>query len=935
MPDEKEDNTISIAVMQVDYTTRDTIDGTEKPVIHIFGRNEKGEQEHVRVHGFKPYFYAPRQEVNRTDLSGYRVEKTVNGFTGIRGTELTKIVMETPRQVGYARGEFDKTFEDDVQFPNRFLIDNGIVSGIKVPEKRNGDRIDCRVKDVEPVDMTRRPRMNIFDIEVEDRNGFPEDGDEEIISITSWDSRIDEYVIWLYDPQANERIDDVFPSVSKRGEGQWIYQPNGDDIFPDYEPIDDDIDQIRYRVAIFDEEAKMLDQFLTYIEQTDPDLMTGWNFDDFDMPYLLDRLEILDKENREYDLKPERFSRLGEVWRSDWGGPDVKGRVIFDLLEAYKRTKFSEMESYRLDAIGEVELGVGKEVYDGKLGGLWENNLRQLLEYNLRDVELCVELDRKQAILAFWNEVRSFVGCQLEDAPIPSDAVDMYVLQKVHGTFVLPSKGQADYEDYEGGAVFDPITGVRENVNVLDLKSLYPMCMVTINASPETKVDPDEYDGETFVSPPIKDTDGSAKQIHFRKDEDGIIREMVDELLGERDKKKALRNQHEPGSEEYNKFDRQQGSVKVIMNSLYGVLGWERFRLYDKEMGAAVTATGRAVIQETERISEDLGYEVVYGDTDSVMLELGHVQKDEVEELTEAFREEHPELVDEETDSLVLGEKFCKAYPNKDEDELWTLAATIAKGFEIEKAINTAYDDFAEDQLHADADGHRFLIESEKLYRRFFQAGRKKRYSGHVVWKEGKYVDSVGVKGFEAQRSDVSQITEEAQREILRMIVYGEDESEIKEYAHGIVNDFKEGALSLEQIGIPGGIGQALEEYENPTAQVRGAMYANVLLDQNLAKGSKPKRVYLRKVHPDFYKGINKEDFKTSYEQEIYNEFRRDPDVICFEYEQQVPKEFETDWDVMLEKTIRNPIEKILEAVGISWQEVKSNQTQTGLENFI
>jgi len=144
-----------------------------------------------------------------------------------------------------------------------------------------------------------------------------------------------------------------------------------------------------------------------------------------------------------------------------------------------------------------------------------------LLEYNLRDVELCVELDRQQEIVTFWDEVRSFVGCKLEDAPTPGDAVDMYVLHEAYGRFALPSKGQqeAGGEEYdEGGAVFEPITGVKENVTVLDLKSLYPMCMTTINASPETRVDPDEYDGETVAPTRPEPT-------HFRKGADGVMRD--------------------------------------------------------------------------------------------------------------------------------------------------------------------------------------------------------------------------------------------------------------------------------------------------------------------------------------------------------------------------------------------------------------------------
>jgi DNA polymerase I len=307
--------------------------------------------------------------------------------------------------------------------------------------------------------------------------------------------------------------------------------------------------------------------------------------------------------------------------------------------------------------------------------------------------------------VAFWDEVKQFVGCKLEDAPTPGDAVDMYVLHKLHGEFILPSKGQREGEEYEGGAVFEPITGVRENVSVLDLRSLYPMCMVTINASPETKVDPDEYQGEMYRAP---------TGTRFRKEPDGAIRGMVDELLSEREEKKALRNSHNPGSPEYEQYDRQQQAVKVIMNSLYGVLGWDRFRLYDREMGAAVTATGRDVIKYTEAVVQDQGYEVVYGDTDSVMLEFGDISA------------ENPD--DAKSVLSCLREK----YPEKNDAELKKLYATVEKGFELERIINESYDQFASEELNATE--HRFEIEFEKLYRRFFQAGKKKRYAGSKIW---------------------------------------------------------------------------------------------------------------------------------------------------------------------------------------------------------
>jgi len=677
------EGTVELTVTQVDYTIAGHGDA-EEPLIHVFGRRADRTAEHVVVRGFEPYFYVPTDTVDEEDLAARdRVTGWEGGYESIRGEELTKIFGQTPRDVGQMRDEFEH-YEADVLFPNRLLIDKDVGGGVQVPHRRLEDgRILVDHDEVAPTEASEvLPRMNVFDIEVDDRSGFPEDGEEPIVCLASHDSYDDEYVVWLFE--------------APNGEGETP------DALDDYDPLDDDAD---YEVRAFDTEEAMLDAFLSYIEKTSPDVVSGWNFEDFDAPYLLDRLEVLQSAAHEYDLSVDRLSRVDEVWRSGWGGPDIKGRVVFDLLRAYKRTQFSELESYRLDAVGEAELGVGKERYAGDIGDLWEDDPERLLEYNLRDVELCVELDRKQDIVAFWDEVKQFVGCKLEDAPTPGDAVDMYVLHKLHGEFILPSKGQREGEEYEGGAVFEPITGVRENVSVLDLRSLYPMCMVTINASPETKVDPDEYQGEMYRAP---------TGTRFRKEPDGAIRGMVDELLSEREEKKALRNSHNPGSPEYEQYDRQQQAVKVIMNSLYGVLGWDRFRLYDREMGAAVTATGRDVIKYTEAVVQDQGYEVVYGDTDSVMLEFGDISA------------ENPD--DAKSVLSCLREK----YPEKNDAELKKLYATVEKGFELERIINESYDQFASEELNATE--HRFEIEFEKLYRRFFQAGKKKRYAGSKIW---------------------------------------------------------------------------------------------------------------------------------------------------------------------------------------------------------
>jgi len=318
-------------------------------------------------------------------------------------------------------------------------------------------------------------------------------------------------------------------------------------------------------------------------------------------------------------------------------------------------------------------------------------------------------------------------------------------------------------------------------------------------------------------------------------------------------------------------------------------------------------------VEENENFVDAVGG-VVLHNTDSVMLEVGEIGPEDVVgdvEVTDGMREKHPEMTD---------------------TELETIAATIQQGFELEDRINDSYDEFALEQLNAEF--HRFEIEFEKLYRRFFQAGKKKRYAGHIVWKEGKDVDDIDITGFEYQRSDIAPITKEVQREVIEMIVTGENIEDVKKRVRDVVEAFQQGVVDPNQIGVPGGIGQRLDEYDNASAHVRGARYANVLLGSNFGRGSKPKHVYLERVEPEYFERLETEQPEIT-ENPVYREFKRNPDVICFEYTEQLPEEFTIDYDEMLEKTLEGPISRVLEGLGVSWEQLVEGEEQTGLGQYM
>jgi DNA polymerase I len=513
----------------------------------------------------------------------------------------------------------------------------------------------------------------------------------------------------------------------------------------------------------------------------------------------------------------------------------VKGRQIFDLLDGYKRMHLTQKESYRLDAIAKEELKEQKVRFTGKICKL---DPATLVDYNKVDVELCVKLNKKDDVVNFHVEIAKYVGCSLEKTLNSMPIIDIYILRKAHGRFVLPSRGAEQGEEFEGAVVFEPGTGLKENVVVLDLTSLYPMIMMTGNMSPETK------DPKGEIITPIG--------VRFKKHPDGMVREIQSEFLKERTAMKAARQKCEFGSRDYKLFDMKQNVIKVLMNSYYGVSGNNHFRLYDRDIGGSITSVGREILEHNKKLIEEEGYKVILGDTDSGGFAV-------------------PKEVGKE--------------------------GTIAIARKMEKKLNDSYPGFAKKVLNADISY--FSVKFEKIYERFFQGGKKKRYAGLLVWKEGKDVKEIDIVGYEIRRSDSPAITRLAQKVLMEDVLNGVPYEDIRREITEFVRAYRAGEYSLDEIGIPGGIGKGLSEYEHPDAQVRGAIYANENFHANFGKGSKPKRLYIKSVPPGFPR----------------------TDVIAFEYGDQVPPGFVVDREVMLEKTLQKPLERIMEALGWNWVE--------------
>ncbi len=795
---------MEIAINQAEYSNAPGC-----PVVHIFGREADGTAHQLKITGFRPYFWVWESEAEKPH--GNSIEVSQDRGISIKGEPLRKIYTERPTDVRNVRDNYHH-FEADIPFATRFLIDTGLTGGISAPSD------ECSWQELSPAVVLSRPRVCMCDIECDDRNGFPEPERDPVNCITCYDSFDEQYTTFYL--QGKTKWGSVRPAPLKNG------------CFSE-----------KHHILTYEDERSLFAGFIDYIKEKDPDILSGWNFIDFDAAYILKRIAVL-------GFRQDALARLpGMTDRNA-----MRGRVIFDLLAAYKKMQSSQKESYRLDAIAEEELGETKVRYTGTLGDLWDNDPLKMIEYNFKDVELCVAINKKTNIIEFYLEVSRYVGCPLDKTLNSSNVIDIYILRKASGKFVLPSKGNASGEEFEGATVFDPSKGVRENVIVLDLKSLYPMAMMTLNASQETK----SPEGEIHAP----------NGIRFKKSPDGLTRSIISELMTERDQRKKLRNTFPYGSDEYTMYDMQQNVLKVIMNTYYGVSGFSRFRLYDRDIGAAVTSVGRAIIRHTKNIITDRGYDVIYGDTDSCFVQIPPMP----------------------------------------------LEKTMEVARSLEKELNESYQAFSKDTLGADLSF--FSIKFEKIYQRFFQGGAKKRYAGHLIWKEGQDVDSIDITGFEMKRSDSAQVTREVQERVLEMILRGNGKEDVKKYLPDVLNMYRAGRCPLEKAGIPSGINKSLADYAHMDSHGRGALYSNQYLGTDFKRGSKPKRLYIKRSFiPDKYPNT---------------------DVLCFEYPDQVPDGvFEIDWETMLEKTIQTPLNRIFEALGWDWDEFDPTKSRkTTLDMF-
>tara|TARA_R110002072_G_scaffold72968_8_gene174117 strand:+ start:996 stop:3503 length:2508 start_codon:yes stop_codon:yes gene_type:complete len=697
----------------------------------------------------------------------------------------------------------------------------------------------------------------------------------------------------------------------------------------DYDNKDDDV--VYHKC---ESERDLFKKFVMYIEKDYPDIMSGWNSEFFDLPYILNRCtRILGEE------WTNRLSPSGRVYsrtiKGMFGVEQVRwyieGMSLIDYLDVYKRFSVGVKESYKLDNIGAAELGEQKVDFGNmNLATLSDNDWQTFVEYNIQDVRLLAKLEEK---LKYTELIKmlAYVGLTTFEAALGS-------LSVINGATAV----RARYRDQKipsfirnedtgknpGAYVGDPLKGFQENIISFDANSLYPNVMISLNMSPETKVAKIEdknnseivlrhVNGQVFSLKHDKFLEFCKKEqiaiskanVLFTQKRKGVMPEILDYYYNERVKIKkelgTIKREYSKTKNDKLKFkieqlDAKQLCIKVFINSIYGYFGNKNAPFGDDDIASSITLTGQSVIKKSNdllkeyikrktKIEDDkiLNQCIVYNDTDSSYIS--------VKPLITAglpFTGDDGKLTQEFFNEVQNIEDFLN-----DEIKVWG-----------RKALNSK--------------DCRFVFKREVIadVGIFLQ---KKRYVLHILDDEGIPMDKYKYTGVEVVRSTMPDAIKPHVKNIIETMLSTQNIGETNKALDNVYKIFKD--LPVEDITFVSGI-KGYERYAGQcdgykTAKgmpihVKAAYFHNLILKrlgvenkyETISSGDKVRYFYVE--HPNPY------------------------NLSCIAYKYYYPEEFKkifhADYDKMFEKILYNVIERFYD--NVNWTPQKpGSAVQTNL----
>ena len=716
-------------------------------------------------------------------------------------------------------------------------------------------------------------RVFTLDIETRAENGFPdiESADQEILLISIKDSNTNNISVFGTKPYDHNTKDGV------HGDVKYMH---------------------------FSSETAMLNAFVHWWSSNYPDVITGWNVQLFDMPYIIRRINRVVGEKESRLISPWKNVYCREIYIKGRRqiAYDISGIAVLDYLELYKKFTYTNQESYRLDHIAFVELGEKKldhSEYD-TFKEFYDNDWSKFVEYNIHDVRLVDRLDDKMKLLDLAITMAYDARVNFEDVysqvRMWDNIIYVYLARQ---NIAIPPKRESNKDDqYIGAYVKEPIPGIYDWVVSFDLNSLYPHLIMQYNLSPETllpgKRPSAQIDRLLYKQESLDDLKGCtvcANGTLYDTTFQGFLPKLMEKIYKERTiyKKKmiAAKKQYEKSpsvelQKEIARCNNIQMARKIQLNSAYGAIGNEHFRYYRLEIAEAITTSGQLSIRwignkmnaYLNKILKTDGEDyVIASDTDSMYLNLGPL----VESVYKG-REKTDESV------VTFLDKICN--------------------LEFEKYIESSYQELAD---YLNAYDQKMVMARENIASKGIWTA-KKRYILDVWDSEGVRYEKPKMKimGLETQRSSTPQYFRNKLLEAFKTIIKGTNE-DVLDYIDHVKEDTRK--QDPIDIAFPRGV-NGLEKYKSNAdiyvkgtpIHVRGALLYNYYVKQNkvshkyapIQEGEKIKFLYLKQPNPI---GENVVSFMGT-----------------------IPREFNVDnyidYNLQFDKSFYQPLRNVLECIG-------------------
>ena len=673
-----------------------------------------------------------------------------------------------------------------------------------------------------------------------------------------------------------------------------------------------------------EDEVELIYRFIEEWRRMDPDIITGWNVEFFDVPYLVNRIRRICGDKVAERLSPWGFlfdKRQVNQMGMEGDAVDIVGIPVMDYLMVYRKWNLQKQESYKLDHIAKVELGLGKIDYEeeyGSLHGLYERNFQLYAEYNIRDTEIINQLDEKLKLMDLALALAYDSKINYDDAYTSVRTWDVithnYLMER--GKVVPQHKHDGPKEKITGGYVKDPNVGAYDWVCSFDLNSLYPHLIMQYNISPDTHVGivrelntRRDLDGQGTMSDAVNDAmDGvydkyrdhlkhtnvtlSPNGCMWTRTRRGFLPELMDQMYRERSEYKRMMLDQMQLYEDTKdpkhlklatQYDMIQMAKKIQLNSAYGALGNQYFRYFNRDYAEAITMGGRLSTRWIERrlnvflnkkmkTSDPIDF-VIACDTDSVYLELSTI-------VDHAFGDDKPS-----NEKIVQYlDKICSQV--------------------LEPVIDKSFDQLA---VYVNAYEQKMVMKREAIASRAIWTG-KKHYILNIYNDEGvQYTEpKLKMKGIEAVKSSTPQVCRDAFVKALNIIMNG-DEDELIDYVTQFREEFEQ--MPFEMVAFPRSLNN-LDQYKDEFTgwkkgtpiHVRGAIVFNMTIKEMgledkiapLRSGEKIKFSYMRMPNPTYSNVI-------TVDSTLPADFKLDQFI---------------DHDMQFEKSFEGPLQSITNAVG-------------------